>query len=66
MNVKYTQLAQKALSFQNFLHIRCLYKFLIHFHIKYIEISSWEVVRYGIYARVNLFSENERASATSE
>ncbi len=31
-----------------------------------IEISSWEVVTYGIYARVNLFSQNERASATSE
>ena len=28
----------------------------------YIEISSWEVLTYGIYARVNLFSQNERAS----
>ena len=27
-----------------------------------IEISSWEVLTYGIYARVNLFSQNERAS----
>ncbi len=34
--------------------------------IENIEISSWEVVTYGIYARVNLFSQNERASATSE
>ena len=34
--------------------------------LPYIEISSWEVVTYGIYARVNLFSQNERASATSE
>ncbi len=34
--------------------------------VPYIEISSWEVVTYGIYARVNLFSQNERASATSE
>jgi hypothetical protein len=33
---------------------------------KYIEISSWEVLTYGIFARVNLFSQNERASATSE
>ena len=33
---------------------------------KKIEISSWEVLTYGIYARVNLFSQNERASATSE
>ena len=31
-------------------------------NVQYIEISSWEVVTYGIYARVNLFSQNERAS----
>ena len=35
-------------------------------YLQYIEISSWEVLMYGIYARVNLFSQNERASATSE
>ena len=26
-----------------------------------IEIFSWEVVTYDIYARVNLFSQNERS-----
>ena len=31
-----------------------------------IEISSWEVLTYGIYPRVNLFSQKERPSATSE
>ncbi len=43
-----------------------LYCKYLYYNIKYIEISSWEVVTYGIYARVNLFSQNERASATSE
>ena len=31
-----------------------------------IEISSWKVLSYGIYARINLFSQNERAIATSK
>ena len=30
--------------------------------VKKIEITSWEVRAYGIYARVCLFSRNERAS----
>ena len=33
----------------------------------YIEISSWEVLTYGIYARVNLFRKtNERVQRASE
>ncbi len=33
----------------------------------FIEISSWEVVTYGIYARVDLFSQtNEREQRASE
>ena len=39
---------------------------IYNMYVQFIEISSWEVVTYGIYARVNLFSQNERASATSE
>ena len=27
-----------------------------------IEISSWEVLTHGIYARVNLFSQNEQTN----